>query len=179
MESGAILYWLTGLSGSGKSVLGYRLYERLRERQSNLVYLDGDNLREVFGGTAGHTTGERRQLALTYCRFCRMLVEQGISVVIATMSLFHEVHEYNRQNIPNYIEVFIECHIDELIRRDQKGIYSSALRGNLRDVIGIDLPYDRPVQSDLTIDNTEPNHLEEKVDRIMQLARERKLYLYD
>jgi adenylylsulfate kinase-like enzyme len=69
-----------------------------------------------------------------------MLTEQGLDVVCATMSLFREVHELNRATIQNYYEIFVECDMQELIRRDQKGIYSKALRGECDDVIGVYAP---------------------------------------
>jgi adenylylsulfate kinase len=88
------------------------------------------------------------------------------------MSLYKEIHELNRKEIQNYFEVFIECDIEELIRRDQKEIYTQALKGERNDVVGINLPYDKPLKCDLIIDNTQQTKLEEKIETILKLIGE-------
>jgi len=165
-----MVYWLTGLSGAGKTTIGKHLYARLKLIEPNVVFLDGDILRGVFGNNVGHSVEERKELALSYARLCKMLSDQGMDVVCATMSLFSEVHEFNRENIKRYVEVFIECDMDELKRRDQKGIYSRALKGELDNVVGVNLPYDRPKDCNLVIDNTSMDTLDEKVEKILGLS---------
>ncbi len=168
MYSGT-LYWITGLSGAGKTTIGKALYEHLRLLKLNVVFLDGDVLRSVFGTLHGHSVEDRKKLAQSYSNLCKMLTDQGIDVVCSTMSLFREVHVFNRSSIENYYEIFVECEMKELIMRDQKGIYSKALNGELNDVIGINLPYDHPENCDLVIDNTNKNSLQEKVQKILNL----------
>lgn len=168
-STNGILYWITGLSGAGKTTIGKALYNHLKTRKANVVFLDGDVLRSVFGTLHGHSIAERKTLARCYSNLCKMLTEQGLDVVCATMSLFREVHELNRATIQNYYEIFVECDMQELIRRDQKGIYSKALRGECDDVIGVTLPFDRPEQCDLILDNTNQNDLQEKIARIINL----------
>lgn len=175
MESGNV-YWITGLSGAGKTTIGKMLYHRLKSHKSNVVFLDGDTLRNVFGSDLGHSLEDRKKLAMSYSRLCKMLSDQGIEVVCATISLFKEVHDFNRQNIKNYYEIFIKCDMQELKKRDQKGIYSKALNGEMDNVIGINLPYDKPEKCDLVIDNTNQDSLDEKVEQIIQLVpRKRSL----
>lgn len=164
------LYWITGLSGAGKTTIGKALYEHLKLQKLNVVFLDGDALRSIFGSLHGHSLDERKLLARSYSSLCKMLTDQGLDVVCATMSLFREVHEFNRSSIRNYYEIFVECEMPELIRRDQKGIYSKALNCELSDVIGINMQYDRPENCDLVIDNTLLDSLTEKVNMIIQLT---------
>lgn len=166
MKHGTV-FWITGLAGSGKTTIGKLLYRKLKNVRPNVVFLDGDILRNVFGNAAGHSLKKRKQLAMSYSRLCKMLSEQGIDVVCATISLFKEVHRFNRINIKKYYEIFIECSMDELIRRDQKGIYSKALKGKMDNVIGINLPYDKPEGCDMVIDNTKKSALEKKVKKII------------
>ncbi|UFS72438.1 adenylyl-sulfate kinase [Geomonas sp. RF6] len=168
MQSGT-LYWITGLSGAGKTTIGKALYQELKTTRQHVVFLDGDVLRTVFGDLHGHTVEDRKKLAHSYANLCKMLTEQGIDVVCSTISLFREVHEFNRANIGKYLEIFVDCDFDELVRRDQKGIYSRALRGELKDIIGIDLPYDRPANCDLVIDNTLRDNLARKIEAILNL----------
>lgn len=152
MDNGTV-YWLTGLSGAGKSTLGSLLFKHLREIETNVVYLDGDTLREVFGGKHGHTQEERRQLAMRYSRLCKMLSDQGIDVVCATISLFHEVQDWNRNNILKYKEIYIEVPMSILIERDQKELYSRALRGEINNVMGIDVDIEAPKKPDVIVVN--------------------------
>lgn len=167
MKHGTV-YWITGLAGSGKTTIGKLLYRRLKSIKPNVVFLDGDTLREVFGNNSGHSLKKRKQLAMSYSRLCKMLSDQGIDVVCATISLFKEVHSFNRKNIAKYYEIFVECSMEELIERDQKGIYSKALKGEMDNVMGVNLPYDKPEECDLVIDNTRKGALAEKVKKIIK-----------
>lgn len=170
----AKLVWITGLSGSGKTTIGREVYNKLKSNNPNTVFLDGDSFREILGNDLGHTPSDRLENAKRISRMCSFLVSQEINVVCATMSLYKEVHDFNRKKIKNYIEVFIECNIDELIRRDQKGLYSKAVKGELENVVGVNLPYDKPAQCELVIDNSEQNGLNEKVQKILNLIGEKE-----
>ena len=167
------VYWITGLSGSGKTIIGRELCKTLKNLKPNVVFLDGDIVREILGDSHGYFIEDRRKLAMIYSRLCKTLSEQGIDVVCSVMSLFKEVHKFNRENIKNYFEIFIECDMEELIKRDQKGLYSKAIRGEINDVVGVNLTFDKPQNCDLIIDNTDRDCLEEKVERIIKLKSRR------
>ncbi len=113
--------------------------------------LDGDELRAAMGAGSAHTRDERLSLAMRYARLCHMIAEQGIDVAIATISLFREVHEWNRKNMPGYIEIYLAVPLSELKRRDPKDIYARADRGELQDIAGLDLAVDEPQAPDLCI----------------------------
>jgi adenylylsulfate kinase len=147
------VYWITGLSGAGKTTIGRLVFDELRRRTPAAVFLDGDILREVFGNDLGHSRADRLQSAMRNARLCRMLAEQGIDVVCATISLFRECQEWNRAHIARYFEVYLRVPMEVLVRRDQKQLYSRALRGEITDVIGVDLPVEEPQRPDLVIDN--------------------------
>lgn len=166
------LIWITGLSGSGKTTIGNALYLKLKLTYKNIVFLDGDSFREILGNDLGHNPKDRLENAYRIHRMCRFLVSQNIHVVCATMSLYKEIHELNRKKIENYMEIFIECDRDELIRRDQKGLYTQAIKGERTDVVGVNLAFDKPQKAELTIDNTQPNALQEKVQQILNLLGE-------
>ena len=118
MTQRGMVVWITGLSGAGKSTLAVAVAERLRGRGETTVVLDGDELRTVFGATTSscenHGREARLVLAWRYARLCQVIASQGVTVVIATISLFKEVHEWNRYNLPRYFEVFLNVPISEL-----------------------------------------------------------------
>lgn len=146
------VYWVTGLSGAGKSTLCRELVCHLRAQGRQVVMLDGDELREAMGATNAHTRQERLQLAMRYAHLCHMIAVQGVDVAIATISLFREVHEWNRANMPGYVEIYLHVPLDELRRRDPKQIYARAKRGELKDVAGLDFAVDEPQAPDVRIE---------------------------
>ena len=151
-----MIVWITGLSGAGKSTLASHLVDLLRARGETIVFLDGDELREVFGATVAsvenHGREARLALAMQYAKLCRVLSSQGLTVVIATISLFWEIHEWNRANLPGYFQVYLQLPVEELRRRDPKGIYRRFDAGELTNVAGMDLPVDEPEAADWTVE---------------------------
>ena len=129
-QSGHV-FWITGMSGTGKTTIGRELWLRLRASGRAAVFLDGDTLREVVSDDLGHTAEHRRLSAMRNGRLCQMLAAQGLDVVCATISLFHDVQRWNRTNIPGYREIYLRVPFAELERRDPKGIYARARRGEL------------------------------------------------
>jgi adenylylsulfate kinase-like enzyme len=151
------VYWITGLSGAGKTTLGRELWSRLRAAGRPATFLDGDALRKTISEDLGYSENDRRQSAMRNAWLCRLLGEQG-DVVCATVSMFHEVQRWNRKNIPGYFEIYLRVPTDELRRRDSKGLYAAAASGNLRDVVGIDLLAETPESPDLVLDNYSDNY---------------------
>lgn len=145
--------WITGLSGTGKTTLSRAVAATMRASGQQAILLDGDELRAVITGTVGHSEAERRELAFRYASICQFLSLQGVDVVCATMSLFHACQKWNRENIPGYIEVYLKVNLQKLVARDPKGLYGRALRGEVSNVAGVDLPYEEPLAPDLVIDN--------------------------
>lgn len=147
--------WITGLSGSGKTTLALEVVRLLKENAVNVVMLDGDELREVFGAVAANSQNHGRDgrlaLAMQYAHLCKVIAAQGLTVVIATISLFKEVHAWNRANLPGYFEVYLKVPLEELRQRDPKGIYKRFASGALTNVAGLDLPIDEPLEADLVI----------------------------
>lgn len=144
--------WITGLSGAGKTTLAKETVRRLKSGGHAAVLLDGDELREIFGAVAASSANHGREgrlaLAFQYAHLCRLLASQGVTVVIATISLFKEIHAWNRENIPGYCEVFLKVPIEELQRRDPKNIYRRFRDGEISNVAGLDLPIDEPTSAD-------------------------------
>ena len=161
-----LVVWLTGLAGSGKSTLAKELYIKLQSQALNVVYLDGDELRDVLGAYSYDKQG-RISVAKKRADLARLLSRQGIITIVSTISMFDEIYAYNREHFPNYLEVYVSCDYDELIRRDQKQLYSKALKGEQPNVVGVDIDYDEP-KAHLRIDNTTLGGIDEKVKQILE-----------
>ena len=144
--------WITGLSAAGKTTLATLFTEYLCDNDNSVVMLDGDELREALGTTSNHSREARLGLAFKYARLAKMIASQGVKVVVGTVALFKEVHDWNRVNHPNYFEVYLKVPIEELRRRDPKGIYRRFDLGEINNVAGLDLEVDEPLNPDLIID---------------------------
>ena len=142
-----ICYWITGLSGSGKSSLSQNLADLIRKEHKNVVLLDGDNLRLILDSKS-FTNKDRLQLSYKYSQTAKMLLDQGIHVIIAVMALFNEVQLWNRKNMSNYVEVFLDVPINELERRDPKGLYLKYKQGLIKNMVGLDLKAEFPKKPD-------------------------------
>ena len=156
------VYWITGLSGAGKSTIGFNFYQRMLSRGVNVVFLDGDELRLIMGGEDGYDTDSRKKLAFRYSRLCKLLSDQGVNVVIATISMFNDVQDWNRMNITNYVEIYIKVPLDILIKRDQKNLYSS----NRKNVAGYSSQYEKPNNPDVILINDGSNLPKKVTDRL-------------
>ncbi len=147
----ANVYWITGLSGAGKTSLGRRLVHYLREKDHPAVMIDGDELRGIIGEIDTHSRSDRLKLAFFYSKLSMLIALQGIDVAVATISMFHQVHEWNRNNLPGYVEIFLDVPLEELFRRDPKGIYKRSMNGELKNIAGIDCKIETPKKPDIHI----------------------------
>ena len=159
MEKKNRVYWLTGLSGAGKTTIGRLWRDELREAGQTVVFLDGDEMRSVFGVGLGFSGADRRRLAESYGRLCALLGRQGLNVVCCTISMFDSVRAWNRANIADYYEVYIRASMETLRRRDQKGLYSR----NADNVAGVGLQVELPKAPDLVLDNDGQRTPEEQI----------------
>jgi adenylylsulfate kinase-like enzyme/phosphohistidine swiveling domain-containing protein len=152
-EQNGRVYWITGLSGAGKTTLGVRLTQRLRQAGRPVIFLDGDKVRTAIAEDLGHPVEDRRRVALRNGRLCQLLSEQGTDVVCATISMFHEVQQWNRDNIPGYCEIYLCVPLAEIERRDAKRIYARARLREVKNVVGVDIPAEEPKSPDLMLEN--------------------------
>jgi len=164
-----MVVWITGLSGSGKTTVAKAVYTVVKKDFKNTVFLDGDIIRDVLNNSYGYSSEERLKGAKQVSGICRMLDDEGLIVICATMSLFHEIQMMNRQNIDNYIEVYLDVKLEELIKRDPKLIYKRALDKETENVVGIDIDYESPLAPELKLDNNKRQKLQSNIQKVLDL----------
>mgnify|MGYP001367235182 CR=1 FL=1 len=163
--------WITGLSASGKTTLSKLLVEQMRLEGEKVLLLDGDELRHILADEA-YTREDRIALSMKYSKLCKLLTDQGINVVIAVIGLFHEIHEWNRVNIYNYTEVFINTPISELKKRDPKGVYKKYASGEIINVAGMDLEVDFPKSPEILLQWHEGRLVKSMFDELLVKYKE-------
>ena len=174
MEKGTV-YFFTGLAGAGKTTIGGLFYQKLKELKPDAVLFDGDQLR-VFGGDHDYSTEARRRGAKTVFARCKELADQGVDSVYCGIGMYEDVRRWNRENIENYREVYIKVSMETLRRRNQKGLYSPGVK----QVVGVDLPWDEPQTSDVVIENDREDSpekiVEDLVEKFLSVPQTMKFY---
>jgi len=168
------VYWITGLSDAGKTSVAKSLKERFVDSGQTVILLDGDELRGIFRTIRGYGQDDRFRLAMSYANLCRAISDQGISVICATISMFHDVRKWNRDNIPHYREIFLDVPLEELRRRDSKGLYAKAERDEKNELVGMGVPCEMPAQPDLQISNYGDCSVQDTVERIWLMCTQGK-----
>ena len=145
-ERSGRVYWITGLSGSGKTTVGTALYYDLRKERDNVLLLDGDLLKNLVNESVGYTPEDRLRRGKQYSKICKLMAEQGMWVIICTIAMFDEIREWNRKHIKGYVEIFLDVPFDVLRRRDKKGLYS-------RKQVSLDGDVQFPKNPDIVLKN--------------------------
>jgi adenylylsulfate kinase len=165
-SSPAPVLWFTGLSGSGKSTIAARVREELVRRGVEVEYIDGDALREVFPNT-GFTRQQREEHLRRTGYMASRLAAHGVTVVASFVSPYRESRDFIRRLCPGFVEIFVATPLEECERRDVKGLYARARRGEIRNFTGIDDPYEVPEHPELTLD-TRALTVEQSVARVLE-----------
>ena len=169
--------WLTGLSGSGKSTLANMLEKALWERGVRSYVLDGDNIRHGLNKDLGFSPEDRTENIRRIGEVAALFTDAGIINVTAFISPYRADRDRVRAAMKpgDFVEVFIDCDIDECEKRDPKGLYKKARAGQIPEFTGISAPYEAPEKPELVIKNTKQSP-EESLNEMLSYL-ERKGYL--
>jgi adenylyl-sulfate kinase len=159
--------WFTGLSGSGKSTLSQAIEPVLLERGMNVEILDGDEVRTNLSKGLGFSKEDRDTNIRRIGFVANLLSRNGVVSITAAISPYKSVRDEVRARSETFVEIYTECSIDELARRDPKGLYKKALAGEIENFTGVSDPYEAPDNPEIKV-NTETESLEESLEKILR-----------
>ena len=143
--------WFTGLSGTGKTTSSRLLEKALRAQNAKVELLDGDAVRQRLSQGLGFSKEDRDGNVTRIGFVCELLSRNGIATIVGAISPYRAAREKVRMQIPNFVEVYMECPVEILIENDVKGLYKRALAGEIRNFSGASDPYEPPLKADVTI----------------------------
>lgn len=166
----SVMIWFTGLSGSGKSTIAIALERELHKRGLLCRILDGDNIRSGINNNLGFTEADRVENIRRIAEVSKLFIDTGVITIAAFISPKNDIREMAANIIgqDDFLEVYVSTPIEECERRDVKGLYAKARKGEIMNFTGISAPFEAPVRPALTLD-TSVLSLEESVNKLLEL----------
>lgn len=171
MANAGFTIWFTGLSGAGKSTLSEIIEQRLQARGRNVEILDGDVVRTHLSKGLGFSKEDRDTNIKRIAFVCGLLTRNGVVCISAAIAPYREAREWARQEIGNFVEVYVKCPVEVCRQRDVKGLYKLVDEGKIKNFTGVDDPYEEPEHPELIIE-TDKENIEESVGRIFAKLEE-------
>ena len=151
MERGFTV-WFTGLSGAGKTTLSQALEPVLRKRGHKVESLDGDVVRTNLSKGLGFSKEDRDTNILRIGFVAHLLSRNGVAVLASAISPYRDIRDQVRAQVGDFVEIYVKCPLDELVRRDVKGLYEKALRGEIANFTGVSDPYEEPLRPEVVVE---------------------------
>lgn len=161
-----MVVWFTGLSDSGKTTLAEGVFKYLQQKKVKVELLDGDELRKLFPKT-GFSKEERDRHIKRVGFLASKLEKNGVFVIASFISPYQETRDFVRNMCANFIEVHVATPLEECERRDTKGLYAKARKGEITQFTGIDDPYEEPVNPEIKVDTTDLS-VDEAIDKVLE-----------
>jgi adenylyl-sulfate kinase len=166
MANSGFTIWFTGLSGSGKSTLSEIIEQRLQDRGRNVEILDGDVVRTHLSKGLGFSKEDRDTNIKRIAFVCSLLTRNGVVCISAAIAPYRDARAWARQEIGNFVEIYVDCPLEVCRQRDVKGLYKLVDEGKMKNFTGVDDPYEAPEHPDLVVE-TDKETVEESVTRIL------------
>jgi adenylylsulfate kinase len=170
VQAGFVL-WFTGLSGAGKTTLAKLIEQELKARGVRVERLDGDVVRQSLTADLGFSKEDRDKNIQRVTFVAKLLSRNGVGVLASFISPYRATRDWVRGEVTNFIEVFVDCSLEECIRRDVKGLYTKALAGEIPEFTGVSDPYEAPLNPEISL-NTAEESIEESLAQIMSYLEE-------
>src|SRR5690348_10171240 len=152
MANQGFTIWFTGLSGAGKSTLSEAIEQRLRAQGRNVEVLDGDIVRTHLSKGLGFSREDRDTNIKRIAYVCSLLTRNGVICISAAISPYREARSWARDEIGNFVEIYVKCPLEVCRERDVKGLYRLVDEGKIKHFTGVDDPYEAPENPDLVVD---------------------------
>ena len=159
-----ILFWITGLSGSGKTTIAKKIKKDIIQLYGPTLLVSGDNLRKIFNFNK-YTYNERVSNSKKFCKFAKFVTNQKINLIFAAVGMMDSMRKWYRNNIDNYIEIYIKADLKKIIRLKKKKIYHKKNGG---DIVGITIKPEFPKQPDIRINNDFKKSTDDLVDNLIK-----------
>ena len=159
-----MVIWLVGMSGAGKTTIGNKLYKESKKELSNIITIDGDDIRHIFAHNdkrQSYSVQARYENAKRIQNICLWLDQQDINVICSILCIFPEILNENKGIFSKYYEIFLDASLKELQQRDTKGLYAEASEGKIKNVVGLDIEFPVPENPNLHIKTDEDRSAEE------------------
>ena len=170
LKQRSVMVWFTGLSGSGKSTIAIALERELHKRGLLCRILDGDNIRSGINNNLGFSAEDRVENIRRIAEVSKLFIDTGVITIAAFISPNNELREMASTIIgkDNFLEIYVNTPIEECERRDVKGLYAKARKGEIKDFTGVSAPFEAPEHPALSLD-TSVLSLEESVNKLLDL----------
>lgn len=159
--------WFTGLPCSGKSGIADKVAEILRERGLKVERLDGDIVRQSLTRDLGFSKKDRDENIRRVTFVAKLLTRNEVAVLTSFISPYREVRAFAREEIGNFIEVYVKCPVEVCMERDIKGMYEKAIKGEIKEFTGISDPYEEPLDPEILLE-TDKETLEDSANKVIQ-----------
>ena len=170
LKQRSVMVWFTGLSGSGKSTIAIALERELHKRGLLCRILDGDKIRSGINNNLGFSAEDRVENIRRIAEVSKLFIDTGVITIAAFISPNNELREMASTIIgkDNFLEIYVNTPIEECERRDVKGLYAKARKGEIKDFTGVSAPFEAPEHPALSLD-TSVLSLEESVNKLLEL----------
>ena len=160
-----ILFWITGLSGAGKTSVSRKIYKKIKNEFGKTIFINGDDLRKIFD-LKGYNYKDRKKIGLQYSKLFKKITDQNVNVIFAGVVLIESVRKWNKKNIDNYLEIYLKANIKKIIKRKYKRLYSQT-----KNLVGLNVRAEFPKKPDIIINNNFKESIKSISDRLLKKIR--------
>ena len=146
-----MIIWITGISGSGKTTIANEIISEYKKYLPNIVNIDGDIVRQFFDQNLKYEEDDRIKQIKRIQKICKFLEQQGLILIVSALYSNNKLMKWNRENFSNYYEIFLDANLSLVKKRDPKNLYKKYQEGKEKNIVGIDIPWNPPLNYDLKI----------------------------
>jgi len=166
-----VTLWFTGLPCSGKSAIADIVAEKLKAQGLRAERLDGDVVRQDLTRDLGFSKADRDENIRRVTFVAKLLARNGVAVLVSFISPYREMRDRARQQISSFVEIYVKCPMEVCAKRDVKGMYQKAMRGEIKEFTGVNDPYEEPLRPELILE-TDKETLDQSVEKAMAKIKE-------